>query len=112
MVTKLGGIRKSMVLWQAVFLAASPLVTAPPSNLTRLYYNGSAAKSHSTTTKYRQLRRLITPRDLAVATRVTRKSVIASVGETLTVLSLFRDPINMNSLLVIFRVSLFALSQL
>ena len=26
----------------------SPLVTAPPSNLTRLYYNGSAAKSHST----------------------------------------------------------------
>ena len=39
-----------------VFLAASPLVTAPPSNLTRLYYNGSAAKSHSTTTQYRQLR--------------------------------------------------------
>ena len=38
--------------------AASPLVTAPPSNLTRLYYNGSAAKSHSTTTQYRQLRRL------------------------------------------------------
>ena len=31
-----------------VFLAASPLVTAPPSNLTRLYYNGSAVKSHST----------------------------------------------------------------
>ena len=110
MVTKVGGIRKSMILWQAVFLAASPLVTAPPSNLTRLYYNGFAAKSHSTTTKYRQLRRLITPRDLAVATRVTRKS--ASVGETVTVLSLCRDPINMNSLLVIFRVSLFALSQL
>ena len=41
------------------FLAASPLVTAPPSNLTRLYYNGSAAKSHSTTTQYRQLRRLV-----------------------------------------------------
>ena len=41
-----------------VFLAASQLVTAPPSNLTRLYYNGSAAKSHSTTTQYRQLRRL------------------------------------------------------
>ena len=32
---------------------------APPSNLIRLYYNGSAAKSHSTTTQYRQLRRLI-----------------------------------------------------
>ena len=56
--TKVGGIRKIMVFWQAVFLAASPLVTAPPSNLTRLYYNGSAAKSHSTTTQYRQLRRL------------------------------------------------------
>ena len=42
-----------------VFLAASPLVTAPPSNVTRLYYNGSAAKSHSTTTLYRQLRRLL-----------------------------------------------------
>ena len=27
-------------------------------NLTRLYYNGSTAKSHSTTTQYRQLRRL------------------------------------------------------
>ena len=57
--TKVGGIRKIMVLWQAVFLAASPLVTASPSNLTRLYYNGSAAKSHSTTTQYRQLRRLL-----------------------------------------------------
>ena len=40
------------------FLAGSPLVTAPPSNLTRLYYNGSAAKSQLTTTQYRQLRRL------------------------------------------------------
>ena len=57
-VTKMGGIRKIMVLWQAVFLAASPFMTAPPSNLTRLYYNSSAAKSHSTTTQYRQLRRL------------------------------------------------------
>ena len=41
-----------------IFLAASPLMTAPPSNLTRLYYNGSAAKSHLTTRQYRQLRRL------------------------------------------------------
>ena len=39
-------------------LAASPLVMAPPSNLTRLYYNRSAAKSRSTTTQYRQLRGL------------------------------------------------------
>ena len=59
-----------------------------------------------------RLSSMITPRDLAVATRVTRKSVITSVGETVTVLSLCRDPINMNSVLVIFRVSLFALSQL
>ena len=43
---------------EAVFLAASPLVTAPPSNLSQIYYNGSAAKPHSTTTQYRQLRRL------------------------------------------------------
>ena len=60
---KVGGIRKIMVRWQAghVFLAASPLVvTSPPSNLTRLNYNGSAAKSHSTTAQYRQLRRLNT----------------------------------------------------
>ena len=42
-----------------VFLAASPLVTAPPSNLSRLYYNGSAAESYSNTTQYRQLRRLL-----------------------------------------------------
>ena len=55
----MGGIRKIMVFWQAVFLAASPLVTAPPSSLTRLYYNGSAAKSHSITTQYRQLCRLV-----------------------------------------------------
>ena len=26
-------------------------LAAPPSNLTRLHYNGSAAKSHSTTTQ-------------------------------------------------------------
>ena len=31
--TKVDGIRKIMVLWQAVFLAGSPLVTAPPSSL-------------------------------------------------------------------------------
>ena len=37
----------------------------------------------------------VTPRDLAVATWVTGKSLIASVGETVTVLSLCPDPINM-----------------
>ena len=40
---------------------------------------------------------MVTQRDLAVATWVTRKSLIASVGETVTVLSLCIDPINMNS---------------
>ena len=35
-------------------------LTATLSNLTRLYYNGSAAKSHSTTTQNRQVRRLVT----------------------------------------------------
>ena len=40
---------------------------------------------------------IVTPRDLAVATWVTRKSLIAGDGETVTVLSLCQDPINMNS---------------
>ena len=40
------------------FEALTYVLIVPPSNLTRLYYNGSAAKSHSTTTQYRQLRRL------------------------------------------------------
>ena len=35
---------------------------------------------------------MVTPRDLAVATWVTRKSLIASVGETVTVLNLCLDP--------------------
>ena len=44
-----------------------------------------------------QLLSMVTQKDLAVATWVTRKSLIASVGETVTVLSLCLDPINMNS---------------
>ena len=40
---------------------------------------------------------MVTPRDLAVATWVTRKSVIASDGEVATVLNLRLDPINVNS---------------
>ena len=56
-----------------VFLAASPLVTAPPSNLTGLYYNGSAAKSHSTTTQYRQLRRLTVVRSVRTGERKRRE---------------------------------------
>ena len=58
-----------------------------------------------------RLSSMVTLRDLAVATWVTRKSLIASVGETVTVLSLCLDPISMNSVLVIFRASLFALGQ-
>ena len=57
-----------------------------------------------------QLLSMVTQKDLAVATWVTRKSLIASVGETVIVLSLCLDPINMNSVLVTFRVSLFAFS--
>ena len=44
--TKVGGIRKIMVLWQAVFLAASPLVTAPPPNLTRLLHNTASYEGY------------------------------------------------------------------
>ena len=40
---------------------------------------------------------MVTQRDLAVATWVTRKSLIASVGETVAILSLCPDPIDMNS---------------
>ena len=58
-----------------------------------------------------RLSSIVTPRDLAVATWVTRKSLIASVGKTVTVLGLCVDPINMNPVFVIFRVILFALSQ-
>ena len=57
-VPKKGSRDEAVEILLPVFLAASLLVTAPPSNLTRLYYNDSAAKSHSTTTPYRQLRRL------------------------------------------------------
>ena len=59
-----------------------------------------------------RLSSMVNPRDLAVATWVTRKSLIARVGETVIELSLCLDPINMNSVLVIFRVSLFALNEL
>ena len=98
--TKVGGIRKIMVLWQAVFLAASPLVTALPSNLTRLYYNGSAAKSHSTTTQYRQLRRLNKLRLSEGETTVYMRKIIhiqyfitwRGTWRAFLFLNFFRDP--------------------
>ena len=75
---------------EAVFLAASPLVTAPPSNLTRLYYNGSAAKSHSTTTQYRQLRRLLFSRTRSSSFSIFHDSVnIKNRAEKDTTLLLF-----------------------
>ena len=40
---------------------AFEIFLAAPSNLTRPYFKGSAAKSHSTATQYRQLRRLGCP---------------------------------------------------
>lgn len=55
---------------------------------------------------------MVTPSDFAVVTWLTSKSLIANVGDSVRVLSLCLDPISINSVLVIFRVSLFALSQL
>ena len=54
---------------------------------------------------------MVTPSDFAVVTWLTSKSLIANVGDSVRVLSLCLDPISINSVLVIFRVSLFALSQ-
>ena len=53
-----------------------PLVTASRSNLTRLYYNGSAAKSHSTTTQYRQLRRLVSMEPSLTETLTSRNGML------------------------------------
>ena len=55
---------------------------------------------------------MVTPSDFAVVTWLTWKSLIASIGDSVRVLSFCRDPRSMNSVLVIFRVSLFAISQL
>ena len=52
------------------------------------------------------------PRFFEVVTWLTSKSLIANLGDSVRVLSLCLDPISINSVLVIFRVSLFALSQL
>ena len=52
-VIKVGGIQNTLVLWQAVFLAASPLAMAAPPP--KLYF----ALSRS---PYRQLRRLVMKR--------------------------------------------------
>ena len=58
-----------------------------------------------------KLSSIVTPSDFAVETLVTGKSFIAEVGETVIVVNLYPDPINMNWVLVIFRVGLFALTN-
>ena len=73
-VPKKGSRDEAVEIPPAVFVAASPLVTAPPSNLTRLYYFGSAAKSHSTTTQYRLLRRLQITSQLGFSTKTKHLS--------------------------------------
>jgi len=55
---------------------------------------------------------MVTPSDFAVVTWLTWKWLIASVGDSVRVLSLCLDLRSLNSVLVIFRVSLFAISQL
>ena len=50
----------------------------------------------------RRLSSIVTPSDLAEETWLNGKSLIASIGETLIVLNLCPDAINMNSVLVIF----------
>ena len=55
---------------------------------------------------------IITPSDFVAVTWLTWVLVILIVGEAVRVFSLCLDPISMNSVLVMFNVSLFACSQL
>ena len=55
---------------------------------------------------------MVAPSDFAVVTWLAYKSLIASVRASVRVLSLCTDPGSMNSILVIFRLSLFTVSQL
>jgi len=55
---------------------------------------------------------MVTPSNFVVVTWLTWKSLIANLGNSVRVLSLYLDRKSMNSVFVIFRVSLFALSQL
>lgn len=54
---------------------------------------------------------IVIPGDFVVATCFTRVPFIKIDGEAAMVFSLWPDPISINSVLVIFRVSLFALDQ-
>ena len=55
---------------------------------------------------------IIIPNDLVLVTCLTLTLLIVSVWETVRLLCLCLDPMNKNSVLVIFRVDLFALNQL
>ena len=55
---------------------------------------------------------MVTPSDFAGVTWLTWLSLIVIVGESVRVLNLYPEPISINSVLVIFRVSLFAPNQL
>ena len=55
---------------------------------------------------------IVTPSDFAVVTWLTWLSLFVIVGESVKVLNLCLEPISINSVLVVFRVSLFSLSQL
>ena len=48
---------------------------------------------------------MVTPSDFAVVTWLTSKLLIANVGDSVRALSLCLDPISINSVLVIFRVT-------
>ena len=54
---------------------------------------------------------IVIPSDFVVSTCFTRVPFITIEGEAAMVLSLWRDPISINSVLVISRVSLFAFNQ-
>ena len=79
-VIKVGGIQNTLVLWQAVFLAASPLAMAAPPP--KLYF----ALSRS---PYRQLRRLLkSPKNML------RKSILIGLyvlNNNRTIIDLFRE---------------------
>ena len=55
---------------------------------------------------------IIIPNDLVLVTCLTLTLLIVSVWETVRLLCLCLDPMSKNSVLVIFRVDLFALNQL
>ena len=60
------------------------------SNLTRLYCNGSAAKSHSATTQHRQLRRLPTVLRALLVQEINKSISLAYVQNSTTAATTIR----------------------